>query len=78
MSIIDSPWLNAEDSARYLGKNRSKRFVLKEVRSGRLRAAIIGGRGEIVTRREWLDTYIEEHVTRVVVSARPARRFGRP
>lgn len=52
----DSPWLNAERAAEYVGMSR--RFVYEEVRRGRMRAAKLGGRGEIVTRKEWLDEYI--------------------
>ena len=74
---ISSPWLPAEAAAKYLGPNRSKRFVLREVKAGRLRAAIIGGRGEILTRRDWLDDYVEQHVP-PMVSTRPAHRFGGP
>jgi excisionase family DNA binding protein len=68
--VVTSPWLTAEDGAKYLGQNRSKRFVLREVKAGRLRAARIGGRGEILTRREWLDEYVEQHVAPVVVTER--------
>ena len=70
---MDSPWLDAASAAKYLGPNRNKRFVLREVAAGRLRAARIGGRGEVLTRREWLDAYVEDHATPVVVSGRRLR-----
>jgi excisionase family DNA binding protein len=40
----------AKDAAAYL--KRGKVFVLREIHAGRLRAARIGGRGEILTRLE--------------------------
>jgi len=55
-SKIASPWLTATEAAKYL--KRGRRFVLKEIHAGRLRAAHVGGRGEILTRPEWLDEYV--------------------
>jgi excisionase family DNA binding protein len=49
---------------------RGKRFLAREVKAGRLRAARIGGRGEILTRREWLDAYLEDLATPVSVAIR--------
>lgn len=69
-----SPWMSAEAAAKYLGENRSKRFVLREVKAGRLRAAKIGGRGEILTRGEWLDTWIEDRAQPVMVGRRSGFR----
>jgi hypothetical protein len=54
----DSPWLNAVDSGKYIG--RSRRFIAREVKAGRLRAARIGDRQEILCRREWLDQYVSD------------------
>ena len=71
MSVpIDSPWLTAEGSAHYLGKDRSPRFILREAKAGRLRHARIGGRGEFLSRREWLDEYVEQHVIPVAIPRR--------
>ena len=71
----DSPWLTAEASAKYLGPDRSKRFILREAKAGRLRHARIGGRGEVVCRREWLDEYVEQYAAPVVGST-PRRLRG--
>jgi excisionase family DNA binding protein len=56
MAGLDSPWLTAADAARYL--KRGRRFVLAEVHAGRLRAARIGGRREVLTTRDWCDQYV--------------------
>lgn len=63
-----SPWMTAAEGGAYL--KRSKRYVLREVSAGRLRAARIGGRGEILTRREWLDQLIEDQAAPVLVMPR--------
>lgn len=68
---IETPWLNIAMAAAYV--HRSKRFIAKEVKAGRLRAARVGGRGELLFRREWLDQFLEELATPVIVSA-PRRR----
>ena len=51
-----SPWMTAAEAAQYL--KRGRRFVLREIHAGRLRAARIGGRGEILTSRAWCDAYV--------------------
>jgi excisionase family DNA binding protein len=61
-----TPWMTAEDAGAYL--KRGKRFVLAEIKAGRLRAARIGGRGEILTRREWCDSWVEAQATPVLFS----------
>ena len=63
-----TPWLTAAEAAAYL--KRGKRFVLREVRSGRLRGATIGGRREILTRAAWLDEWIESQATPILIPAR--------
>jgi excisionase family DNA binding protein len=63
-----SPWLTATQAARYL--QRGRRFVLREIHAGRLRAARIGGRGEILTRPEWLDDYVTAQATPVAFRVR--------
>ena len=58
MAISASPWLTATEAGKYL--KRGRRFVLREIHAGRLRAARIGGRGEILTRTEWLDAWVSD------------------
>jgi excisionase family DNA binding protein len=67
-SSIDTPWLNLEMAAAYI--KRGKRFVSGEVKAGRLRAARVGGRRELLFRREWLDQFLEELATPVIVNVR--------
>lgn len=64
-----SPWMNSTQAATYLGRGR--RFVLREIHAGRLRAARIGGRGEILTNARWLDEWVTAHTSPVLVAARP-------
>lgn len=64
----NSPWLTAADAAAYV--KRGRRFVLSESKAARLRAVRIGGRGEILTRREWLDQFIEDQAAPVMVTLR--------
>lgn len=68
-SSLDSPWLTALEAAAYL--KRGRRFILREIHAGRLRAARIGGRGEILTRREWCDAFVD---SQAVIT--PFRRSG--
>jgi len=67
-AIVSSPWLTAAEAAAYL--KRGRRFVLREIHAGRLRAARIGGRGEILTRREWCDAYVDDQAAPVTVRRR--------
>jgi hypothetical protein len=64
-----TPWKNARQAGQRMN-GRSRRFVMKEFKAGRLRAARIGGRGEILTRDEWIDEWIEQQASPVVVSIR--------
>ena len=64
-------WMNAKEGAAYLPGKRSPRFVMREIKAGRLRGARIGGRGEIVTCDQWLDEWVEQQAAPVLVS------FGR-
>jgi excisionase family DNA binding protein len=72
MSATDlvSPWLSSAEAATYL--RRGRRFILKEIHAGRLRAATVGGRREILTCRPWCDEWVETQ-TRPVVLRRAAR-----
>lgn len=66
--MSDSPWLTLADAADYT--KRGRRFLAHQVDAGRLRAARIGGRKEILTRREWLDEWITEQATPSIVALR--------
>jgi len=66
----ESPWLTAAEAAAYL--KRGRRFVLREIHAGKLRAARIGGKREILTRAEWCDAYVVDQATPVAIF--PARR----
>lgn len=70
-SAIPSPWLTANDAAQYL--HRGRRFVRKEIAAGRLRAAIVGDRREILTRAEWLDAWVTDQARAVAL---PLRQRG--
>jgi hypothetical protein len=65
---IDSPWLNLAEGA--MRVKRGKRFLAREVKAGRLRAARIGGRGEILTRAEWLDEWVLDQAAPVTMTTR--------
>lgn len=65
---IASPWFTLADAAAYT--KRGKRFLAREVNAGRLRAARVGGRGEILTRPEWCDEWIESQAAPVMVAPR--------
>jgi excisionase family DNA binding protein len=56
------------EAAAYL--KRGKRFVRAEIAAGRLRGARVGGRGEILTRAEWCDAWVEDRATPVLVTGR--------
>ena len=63
-----TPWLTAAEAAAYL--RRGRRFVLREIHRGRLRAARIGGRGEILTKTEWCDAWVTSQADPVPVPIR--------
>ncbi len=65
-----TPWLTSTEAAAYL--KRGKRFVLREIKAGRLRGARVGGRGEILTRAEWCDQFVEDQSAPVTVTRRRA------
>ena len=56
--VLNSPWMTATEAAKYL--KRGRRFVLKEIHAGHLRAAVVGGRKEILTRAEWCDDWVSD------------------
>jgi excisionase family DNA binding protein len=61
MPPADSPWLTAPEAAEYL--KRGLRFIRREIKAGRLRGAFVGGRREILTRREWCDAWVADRAT---------------
>jgi excisionase family DNA binding protein len=65
-----TPWLTIAQAAEY--SHRGKRFLARQVAQGLLRAARVGGRGELLFRREWLDAWLEDLSTPIVMT--PARR----
>jgi hypothetical protein len=50
------PWRNLSGAAAKTGRGR--RFLLKEIAAGHLRAARIGGRQEVLTCDAWLDEWL--------------------
>jgi len=69
---LPSPWLTATQAAAYL--HRGRRFVLREIHAGRLRAAVVGGRREVLTRAEWCDAWVSDQAGPLVPV--PMRRRG--
>ena len=66
---ITTPWKNMTAAGQRAG-GRGKRFMAAEVKAGRLRAARIGGRGELLTRDEWIDEWILAQSTPVNITTR--------
>lgn len=75
----DSPWLTGDAASAYVSagattkQHRRKygpRFLAKQVRDGNLCAARVGGRGELLYRREWLDEWILARATAIPITAR--------
>jgi hypothetical protein len=65
---LTTPWKTLTQAGARV--HRGRRFLLREIHAGRLRAARIGGRGEILTRDEWIDQWVEDQATPVLVNAR--------
>jgi hypothetical protein len=59
---IQTPWLSIDQARAYIRPKRGRRFIRAEVKAGRLRGELVGGRRELFFRREWLDEWIESHV----------------
>lgn len=68
---VVTPWMVTKESADY--SRRSPRILRRAVKNGELRAARIGGRGELMFRKEWLDEWIESLARPVLVSRRMMR-----
>lgn len=71
MSEAFTPWMNLSEAGPYA--KRGRRFLAREIKAGRLRAARVGGRGEYLTKAEWIDQWLEDLARPVMV----ARRIGR-
>ncbi len=68
--MSESLWLTAAEAASIV--KRGRRFVIREAKAGRLRAARIGGRGELLTCHAWLTEWVEAQAQPVTLSV--ARR----
>jgi excisionase family DNA binding protein len=66
--VTESPWLNLTEAAAYA--RRGKRFLLKQIHAGKLRAALVGGRREVLTRKEWVDQFVEDQAVPITASMR--------
>jgi excisionase family DNA binding protein len=68
MNDLNSPWMTAQEAALYL--KRGRRFVRNEIKAGRLRGAIVGGRREVLTRRDWCDAWVEDQAKPIMLPYR--------
>lgn len=64
----DSPWKTMREAGQRVG--RGERFMRREAHSGRLRAASIGGRKQLLTKDDWIDAWVLESATPVVMLRR--------
>jgi excisionase family DNA binding protein len=64
----ESPWMTVHQAAAYT--HRGRRYLRKQVDAGKLRGAVVGGKKELLFRREWLDQFIEDLATPVVMPIR--------
>jgi excisionase family DNA binding protein len=64
---IPGPWLTVAEAAQRA--RCGVKTVYREVRTGRLRAARIGGRRELRLRPEWVDGWLDETSAVVMVRA---------
>ena len=70
MDAASSPWKTLKQGAKRA--HRGPRFLAREIRAGRLRAARVGGRGEDLLRDEWIDAWLEDLARPVEVVRRRA------
>jgi excisionase family DNA binding protein len=68
MDALSSPWLTTAEAASYA--RRGKRQIIHAVKTGKLRAAVVGGKRQVLTRREWLDEMITNETIVVTVPTR--------
>jgi len=58
--MTDTPWLTTAEAASYL--RMSPKTIFKACRDDKLKHVQPGGfRGKILTKREWLDAWVERH-----------------
>ena len=67
-TLTTTPWKTLKQAGARVHKG--PRYLLREVHAGRLRAARIGGRREILTRDEWIDQWVEDRAIPVPVPMR--------
>lgn len=65
---MTSPWLTLSEAADYA--RRGRRFLAREVRAGRLRAAVVGGKRQLLFKREYIDAWLEDQAAPVLVPVR--------
>lgn len=68
-------WFNLKRAGQYVG-GRGPRFMAREAKAGRLRAARVGGKGEWITCPEWCDRWVEDQAAPLLTPTR-RREFGR-
>jgi hypothetical protein len=78
MDAESSPWMTGLQAIDYLShgertvtgrRKHSKQWLAKQVQNGKLKAARVS-RGELLFRREWLDEFVTNCMTPVIVMAR--------
>ena len=70
MADTPSPWRTVPEIARR-GRCGVK-TIYREIRAGRLRAARIGGRRQLVIHEEWCDAWLEASATPIEIGRRLA------
>ena len=69
-----SPWLTTTGAAKRA--LCGQKLIYTEVKSGRLRAAVVGGRRSLRFKAEWIDEWLERTAEPVEVTRQPIRRVG--
>jgi excisionase family DNA binding protein len=69
---LSKSWITLTEGAAY--SNKGKRYLRQAIAAKQLRAAKVGGRGDNLLRKEWIDQWLEDLATPVVVSS--GRRFA--
>jgi excisionase family DNA binding protein len=66
-SIIESPWLRVDDAAAYCRVHASQ--IYRAARDRKLEHVRVGGRGTLLTKREWCDNWLASLTVHVRVAA---------